>query len=55
MSGPSDAPIVDAEVAVVGAGAAGLYTALRVARSGTPVTLISAGPLAGASYEQRRR
>ena len=37
------------EVAVVGAGAAGLYTALRVARSGTPVTLISAGPLAGAS------
>ncbi len=37
------------EVAVVGAGAAGLYTALRVARAGVPVTLISAGPLAGAS------
>ena len=37
------------EVAVVGAGAAGLYTALGVARAGVPVTLISAGPLAGAS------
>jgi L-aspartate oxidase len=37
------------EVAVVGAGAAGLYTALRVARAGVPVTLISAGPLADAS------
>jgi L-aspartate oxidase len=37
------------EVAVVGAGAAGLYTALRAAREGARVTLISAGPLAGAS------
>jgi L-aspartate oxidase len=37
------------EVAVVGAGAAGLYTALRAARTGARVTLISAGPLAGAS------
>jgi L-aspartate oxidase len=37
------------EVAVVGAGAAGLYTALCAARAGVPVTLISAGPLAGAS------
>ncbi len=37
------------EVAVVGAGAAGLYTALRAARAGARVTLISAGPLAGAS------
>ncbi|HTU96532.1 MAG TPA: FAD-dependent oxidoreductase [Solirubrobacteraceae bacterium] len=37
------------EVAVVGAGAGGLYTALRVARAGALVTLISAGPLAGAS------
>jgi L-aspartate oxidase len=36
-------------VAVVGAGAAGLYTALRSARLGTRVTLISATPLAGAS------
>lgn len=37
------------EVAVVGAGAAGLYTALCAARAGAAVTLISAGPLAGAS------
>ncbi|MGZ4174601.1 MAG: L-aspartate oxidase [Solirubrobacteraceae bacterium] len=37
------------EVAVVGAGAAGLYTALCAAREGGRVTLISAGPLAGAS------
>ena len=34
---------------VVGAGAAGLYTALRAAREGARVTLISATPLAGAS------
>ncbi len=33
----------------MGAGAAGLYTALRAARAGVRVTLISAGPLAGAS------
>jgi L-aspartate oxidase len=37
------------ELAVVGAGAAGLYTALRAAQEGARVTLISAGPLAGAS------
>ncbi|MFL5865289.1 MAG: L-aspartate oxidase [Solirubrobacteraceae bacterium] len=37
------------EVAVVGAGAAGLYTALCAARAGTRVMLISSGPLAGAS------
>jgi L-aspartate oxidase len=37
------------EVAVVGAGAAGLYTALCVAREGSNVTLISATPLAGSS------
>ena len=37
------------QVAVVGAGAAGLYTALCSARLGARVTLISAGPLAGAS------
>ena len=36
-------------VAVVGAGAAGLYTALRAARLGAGVTLVSATPLAGAS------
>jgi L-aspartate oxidase len=41
----------DAEnhVAVVGAGAAGLYTALRAARQGARVTLISATPLAESS------
>jgi L-aspartate oxidase len=37
------------QVAVVGAGAAGLYTALCAARLGARVTLISATPLAGAS------
>jgi L-aspartate oxidase len=43
MTGP------DPHVAVVGAGAAGLYTALRAARLGARVTLVSATPLAGAS------
>jgi L-aspartate oxidase len=38
-----------AEVAVIGAGAAGLYTALCAARGGAAVTLVSATPLAGAS------
>jgi len=37
------------DVAVVGAGAAGLYTAHRAARLGARVALISATPLAGAS------
>jgi L-aspartate oxidase len=37
------------QVAVVGAGAAGLYTALRASRLGADVVLVSAGPLAGAS------
>ena len=37
------------ELAVIGAGAAGLYTALSAARGGTRVTLVSATPLAGAS------
>jgi L-aspartate oxidase len=37
------------QVAVVGAGAAGLYTALCAARAGGRVTLISATPLAGSS------
>ena len=36
-------------VAVVGAGAAGLYAALCAAREGAAVTLVSAGPLAGSS------
>jgi L-aspartate oxidase len=37
------------QLTVVGAGAAGLYTALRAAREGANVLLISATPLAGAS------
>jgi L-aspartate oxidase len=37
------------DVTVVGAGAAGMYTALRAARDGARVTLVSATPLAGAS------
>ena len=37
------------QVAVIGAGAAGLYTALCAARRGAAVTLVSATPLAGAS------
>jgi L-aspartate oxidase len=37
------------QVAVIGAGAAGLYTALCAARRGANVTLVSATPLAGAS------
>jgi L-aspartate oxidase len=37
------------ELAVVGAGAAGLYTALSAARLGSRVTLVSATPLAGVS------
>jgi L-aspartate oxidase len=40
---------LETQVAVVGAGAAGLYTALRAAREGTRVTLISATPLAESS------
>jgi L-aspartate oxidase len=40
---------VQTQVAVVGAGAAGLYTALCAARLGAEVTLVSATPLAGAS------
>ena len=47
----ADAPRIEAEVAVVGAGAAGLYAALTAARSGARVALISATPLAQtASY-----
>lgn len=40
---------LETQVAVVGAGAAGLYTALCAARDGAQVTLISATPLAGSS------
>ena len=39
----------ETQVSVVGAGAAGLFTALRVAREGAGVMLVSATPLAGAS------
>jgi L-aspartate oxidase len=39
----------DPELIVIGAGAAGLYTALCAARAGAPVTLVSATPLAGSS------
>ena len=40
---------LETEVSVVGAGAAGLYSALCAARAGAHVTLVSATPLAGAS------
>ena len=40
---------IETHVAVVGAGAAGLYTALCAARSGARVTLVSATPLAESS------
>jgi len=44
-------PLLDADVAVVGAGGAGLYTALTAAREGARVALVSATPLAQtASY-----
>jgi L-aspartate oxidase len=44
-------PDLEVDVAVVGAGAAGLYTALCVARAGARAALISAAPLAQtASY-----
>jgi L-aspartate oxidase len=50
LSAPSP-HVVDAEVAVVGAGAAGLYAALTAARAGARVALVSATPLAQtASY-----
>jgi L-aspartate oxidase len=40
---------LETQVGVVGAGAAGLYVALRAARQGARVSLISAMPLAGSS------
>jgi L-aspartate oxidase len=44
-------PLAEADVAVVGAGAAGLYAALTAAREGARVALVSATPLAeSASY-----
>jgi L-aspartate oxidase len=41
--------LLETQVAVVGAGAAGLYTAVCAARLGAEVTLISATPLAESS------
>jgi L-aspartate oxidase len=50
-SGPSDPTPLRADVAVVGAGAAGLYAALAAAREGARVALVSRSPLAeSASY-----
>jgi L-aspartate oxidase len=47
----SEADRIDADLAVVGAGAAGIYAALTGARSGARVALVSATPLARtASY-----
>src|ERR1700736_1544049 len=40
---------LESQVAVIGAGAAGLYTALCAARQGAAVALVSATPLAGSS------
>ena len=42
-------PRIETQLAVVGAGAAGLYTALCAARAGAHVTLVSATPLAESS------
>ncbi len=51
MSAPRSARTHDADVAVIGAGAAGLYAALCAAREGAGVVLVSATPLAQtASY-----
>jgi L-aspartate oxidase len=51
MSSAAPGPVFEADIAVVGAGAAGLYAALCAAREGATVVLISATPLAQtASY-----
>jgi L-aspartate oxidase len=51
VSSAPGGPVVETEIAVVGAGAAGLYAALCAAREGARVVLISATPLAQtASY-----
>ncbi len=51
MSSTQTGPVFESEIAVVGAGAAGLYAALCAAREGASVVLISATPLAQtASY-----
>src|SRR5262249_23426687 len=48
-SNPGVPPLTVTEVTVVGAGAAGLYTAVCAAREGAQVTLVSATPLAESS------
>jgi L-aspartate oxidase len=51
VSSTAAGPVFETEIAVVGAGAAGLYAALCAAREGASVVLISATPLAQtASY-----
>jgi L-aspartate oxidase len=51
VSSTQTGPVFESEIAVVGAGAAGLYAALCAAREGASVVLISATPLAQtASY-----
>src|ERR1700726_1704705 len=45
----SDPAASQAQVGVVGAGLAGLYTALCASRAGASVVLVSATPLAGSS------
>jgi L-aspartate oxidase len=51
VSSAQAGPVSDADIAVVGAGAAGLYAALTAASEGATVVLISATPLAQtASY-----
>jgi L-aspartate oxidase len=51
VSSAQAGPVFEADIAVVGAGAAGLYAALTAAREGATVILISATPLAQtASY-----
>src|SRR6266550_8676653 len=51
MSASAPAVSREADIAVVGAGAAGLYAALCAAREGAQVALVSAAPLAQtASY-----
>jgi L-aspartate oxidase len=51
VSSAQAGPVFEADIAVVGAGAAGLYASLTAAREGATVVLISATPLAQtASY-----
>jgi L-aspartate oxidase len=49
VQAPDALTLTTTQVTVVGAGAAGLYTALRAAREGASVTLVSATPLAESS------